>query len=267
MGFDWDTKKYEATSNLQADAGLELLGRIPLREDAVVLDAGCGMGNLMLDIARRTPDGHVKGIDSSEEMIEKCLRMKLERGIKNADFHMMDLQDIAYEGRFDAVFCNSVLHWVKNAGTVLRAFHRALKPGGIAAIQFPLLNASHPLVFYADKAILASGLSGALAAWEFPWYVPDAEEFRALMQYAGFINIRIELRQTGFAFVSPKEAYGFFEAIGLGLYLKGLPQDKAERLQGEVLKAIRDDCGDGPAKMKFERIFATANRSRITDVI
>jgi len=74
MTFQWDAAQYKTTSNMQATYGHELLNIIRIKETDHVLDAGCGVGNLTLEIADKAKKGFVTGVDSSEAMIEKCIK-------------------------------------------------------------------------------------------------------------------------------------------------------------------------------------------------
>ena len=71
--FKWSGQQYSMANGLQSHIGTQLLSGIPFTDDALVLDVGCGSGNLTFAIAEQVPNGRVVAIDLSESMIEKCV--------------------------------------------------------------------------------------------------------------------------------------------------------------------------------------------------
>ena len=59
--------------------GREVLGRLPLRGDETVLDAGCGSGGITEALLERLPDGRVIGVDASPTMVEAARERLGER--------------------------------------------------------------------------------------------------------------------------------------------------------------------------------------------
>ncbi|HSJ17631.1 MAG TPA: methyltransferase domain-containing protein, partial [Solirubrobacterales bacterium] len=69
---DWDAEVYHRVSDPQFEWAKEVLARLDLRGDELVLDAGCGSGRVTALLAERVPDGRVIGIDASESMVAKA---------------------------------------------------------------------------------------------------------------------------------------------------------------------------------------------------
>lgn len=262
MTFAWDAAKYRSSSNLQKIIGHELLDNIQIKKTDCILDAGCGVGDLTLEIACKAEKGYVIGIDSSDSMIEKCIETAQENNIKNVNFLTLSVTDIIFEDKFDIIFSNSVLHWVKEIGKTLNVFLKALKPGGFIALQFPLLNSSHPLVYITRIVIDTLDLHEFYRMWEFPWYVTTEEEFRSLMINMNYCNIKIYKKETTFKFNSVEKAYEFFELIGLNIYLNKLSQDRIELFKEEFIRNIQSLSIEECVELKFERIFAFARRNK-----
>lgn len=103
-----------------------------------VLDAGCAAGFHAIALARQGFD--VVGLDRSEAMIRSA-REAAALAILPVRFHVADLADAARlgESRFDAVLVlgNTLGGYVKAAdrARVFRAFHGALRPGGLLLAQ------------------------------------------------------------------------------------------------------------------------------------
>ena len=262
MSYIWNASKYKSASNLQANIGQELLNYIQISEDDCILDAGCGIGNFTMEIASIAQKGYVVGIDSSASMINKCIETMGEVDIRNVEFINMSLTDIIYENKFDIIFSNSVLHWIKDIEKALNAFSRALKPSGYMAVQFPLLNLSHPLIYFTNKVINNLNLNEYYKAWDNPWYAPEEEDFKLLLVSQGFNNINICKKQSFFKFNSVKEAYEFFDSIGLQLFLSNLNQEKRDLFIEEFIKSLQEVSTEDYIELKFERIFAFATKNK-----
>lgn len=257
--FQWNSFQYLKTAGMQETYGVQLLSKIPLKDNSIVLDAGCGAGNLTFKIAKRILNGHVTGIDLSDSMILKCKADAERLNIKNVSFYVCGLNDITYEKKFNIIYSNSVLHWIKNVTDACKRMYTALCPGGRIGLQFPLLNTSHPLVSLANDTIRQLNLQSYYTDWEFPWYVSDKEEFKNMLISAGFVNVMVIEESTQYEFDSYEIAYSFFRSVGLTLYYDALPDDKRKNFEkafyANILKA-----SEKKAKFTFHRLFAYAQR-------
>lgn len=166
--FKWSGQQYSMANGLQTHIGAQLLNNISFTDDASVLDAGCGSGNLTFAIAAQVPNGHVVAIDLSESMIEKCKDESKKNKMDNISFRVQGINDINYNEEFDIIFSNSVLHWVLNMEDAAGKLHKALRNNGMIALQFPLLNAQHPLISYANRVIEEMRIVEYYAGWKFP---------------------------------------------------------------------------------------------------
>lgn len=99
----------------------------------VVLDVGCGTGNLsMAARARAGADGHVYGLDAAPEMIGEAERKAAARQL-DIRYQVALIEDIPYPDRsFDVVLSSLMLHHLpkglKRRGVA--EISRVLKPGG-----------------------------------------------------------------------------------------------------------------------------------------
>jgi len=106
----------------------QLIDRLPV--GARVLDAGCGAG---VPVTRRlSRHFRVTGVDFSEAQLALARRL-----VPEARFLQADLTELPFcDGAFDAI-CSyyAIIHIPRTQhAAVLSAFHRLLKPGGLALI-------------------------------------------------------------------------------------------------------------------------------------
>lgn len=90
-----------------------------------VLDAGCGTGAITRDIARHFPDASILGVDGSEPAIH--LARQRHGDLANATFQVADIERglPRRTAGFDFVFCQGVLHHLRQPGRALRNIHAA----------------------------------------------------------------------------------------------------------------------------------------------
>ncbi|MEC0269896.1 class I SAM-dependent methyltransferase [Paenibacillus anseongense] len=83
-----------------------LIETMQLKEDAKVLDVGCGYGPIGLSAAVMCPKGHVTMVDINERAIELSTENARRNGITNVSILQSDLLEEVKEQRFDVVLTN-----------------------------------------------------------------------------------------------------------------------------------------------------------------
>ena len=101
-----------------------------------ILDVGCGTGRHSIPLIKSGYD--VTGLDKSQNMLS-MFRGKLESGNLKAKIVKKDMKNIDFIEGFHAIICmNSAFMYLLTDGDILqalKAFHKALKPGGVAIID------------------------------------------------------------------------------------------------------------------------------------
>jgi SAM-dependent methyltransferase len=164
-----------------------------------LLDCGCGVGSITLDLAGLVAPGKVIGVDMDEGQLEIARANAKQRGLTNVTFEQGNVYELRFDsGAFDAVLAHTLLYHLSDPLRALKELRRVLKPDGIAAISdddFNTITVSpdHPFVKRVTdimkNAVLFNGGS--------PFY---SRNLRGLMLEAGFA------RTEGFAVAA--EHYG-----------------------------------------------------------
>jgi trans-aconitate 2-methyltransferase len=228
---EWDAEVYHRVADSQFRWGLEVLDRLPLEGDELVLDAGCGSGRVTEALAERLPDGRVIGVDGSEEMLKKA-REVLGPG---ADLRHLDLEALELDERVDAIFSNAVFHWIKDHRNLFARLRATLAPGGRLVVQCGGMgNVAHlgEVIF----SVAESGEYGKyLAAVPKAWNFRSAEETAPVLEEVGFVDVRCWLEPKE---VRPEEPLAFLRTVSLGPYMRVLPEELRDPFVAEVLERM-----------------------------
>ena len=131
-----------------AAASIELLKKINLAPDALVLDAGCGIGGSSRLLARQF-DCQVIGIDLSDKFIPAANFLTQCMALENlVSFQQGSILDLPFEkNTFDAILCQHVLMNIKDKSKAVKEFFRVLKPGGKLILHEITKGENSTLVF------------------------------------------------------------------------------------------------------------------------
>lgn len=105
-----------------------------MHDDCVVLDAGCGHGNYVIDENRKMISW-AAGIDLSVDFVRKNICLD--------EVIIADLEKIPFvENEYDGVLSLWVLEHLKTPKKAIQEIHRVLKPGGYVFFTVPNKNFS-----------------------------------------------------------------------------------------------------------------------------
>lgn len=158
-----------------------------LRPGMSVLDCGCGVGSITLDLAELVAPAPVVGMDMDEKQLATARRKAAERHINNVTFEVGDVYNLKYSAAsFDAVLAHTLLMHLSDQLKAIREMRRVLKPGGVIGISdddygaltaSPPDSAMHRLFAIWTRFVLLNGGN--------PFY---SRNLRGLLREAGFIN-------------------------------------------------------------------------------
>ena len=101
---------------------------------AEILSAGCGTGQLALEIAQGI-NARVLAVDLSRSSLGYAVRKARELGLATIEFARADLLELgAVGGSFDMVECSGVLHHLSDPFAGWRALLSLLRPGGFMLV-------------------------------------------------------------------------------------------------------------------------------------
>ena len=246
---EWDAEVYDRVSDPQFAWAQEVLERLPLEGDEVVLDAGCGSGRVTEQLVSRLPRGRVIGVDASEGMIEKAR----ERLGSEAELRVADLAELELDAPVDAVFSSAVFHWIPDHDRLFARLHAALRPGGRLVAQCGgkgnVASLVHVLIeVVAEEPFVQHFGDFKGGIWNFTTPEETAERLRG----AGFEDVRCWLEQKS---VTPEEPLAFLRTVTLGPHLAQLP----EELRQPFAEAVAERMVE-PLTLDYMRLNIEARR-------
>jgi len=176
MTNQWNAGQYDTKHAFVYEKARGLVDLLAPKEGEQILDLGCGTGVLTAEIAGR--GAQVLGIDRSTEMIEQA-RSKFSA----LKFEVMDATQMEFDGEFDSVFSNAVLHWIPEAEKVTSGIAHALKPRGRFVAEFGGKGNIQTLVKAFHEAFTALGMKEPEGVS--PWFYPGIGEYSTLLEKYG----------------------------------------------------------------------------------
>lgn len=131
----WNALSYDINSFMQYSTAMAMLASLPLQGNETILDIGCGTGKITFQIAQKVKNGHVTGVDLSQEMIEYASANRADTNIR---YVCGDVVKMRYKNRFDAVVSFWTLSWVELLEKALRNIVASLKENGKMLLMYPL---------------------------------------------------------------------------------------------------------------------------------
>ena len=223
---EWDATVYHRLSDPQFSWGQEVLKRLKLRGDELVLDAGCGTGRLTAELLERLPKGRVIAVDYSENMLRAASEYLGPRFGDRVTFVRADLQTLRIEEKVDGLLSTATFHWIKDHPQLYRHLYLALRPGGWLVAQCGggpnlsrLLGRASVLMAQEPYVRFFSGWS---SPWEYADDITTAERLRA----AGFVDVRTGLEQAPVMLADAKEYREFIASVIFREHFAQVPDDE-----------------------------------------
>ena len=259
LKYDWDALTYDNISDVIESWGLDLIERLNLKGNEIVLDAGCGSGRLTKIISTKLPKGKVFAVDLDSSMI-KLANERLGK-ISNVKFIQSNICDIELQDKIDVIFSNAVLHWISNHRKVFEHFWQILKPNGQLSIQCG---------GYGNLTKTLSVFNKVRKSLEFcnyfcnrkvesicnePWYLAKAEYTEKILKEIGFKNIEVSLENKVAKFHDKEDYFIFIKTIVLRPYLEYLSNDKLKNMFAKaVVHEIETNFKELQWKLDYVRL-------------
>jgi trans-aconitate 2-methyltransferase len=228
---NWDGKSYDRISGPMEALGLEVLARLELRGDEVVLDAGCGSGRITQALIERVPRGRVIAVDTSASMVDAA-RQRLG---PQADIRRQDLLELELDEPVDGVLSTATFHWIADHERLFARLHGALRPGGRLVAQCGGEGNITELRGRANAILARAPYAEHFTDWRPPWNYAAPEPTRERLLGAGFTSAECWLAPAPQEPEHPRE---FLSTIVLGPHVQHLPEELRDPFMDAVLAEL-----------------------------
>lgn len=242
---EWDAEAYHRLAKPQEEWARQVLERLPLRGDEVVLDAGCGSGGVTRLLLERLPQGRVFGLDGSQAMIDAA-RSNLEQWGDRVELRVGDLLELRLDEPVDAVFSNAAFHWIADHETLFRRLREAMKIGAPLVAQCGGEGNVAEFAAAIEEASALPEFAAAFEGWPTPYNFAAPVVTEERLREAGFNGIRCWLEEK---LVEPEQPREFGAAAGLAPHLERLPEERHDAFVDAVMERL-----DRPISYRYVRL-------------
>ena len=249
---DWHAATYHRVAGPQEAWAREILERLPLDGEEVVLDAGCGSGRVTRLLLERLPGGRVIGVDASPSMIERA--KETLAGEERVDLRCQDLLELTLPEQVDAVFSCAVFHHIGDHERLFAGLRGSLRDGGLLVAQCGGEGNIASFRRHADAVAAQEPYAPYLAQMEGPWHYASPAATEARLAAAGFDAVRCWLQAKP---TVPEDARGFAETVLLNYHLDRLRREAPSGRAEELARAFVDDvlaAAGEPLELEYVRL-------------
>ncbi len=215
-----------------------LISRLDPRPGERVLDLGTGPGEPAITIAREVgSEGHVTGVDLSENMVSIATQVAAARGVRNVEFMTMDCSALSFaDASFDAAVSSFGFQIFTDPDKAALEAHRVVRPKGRISVSVWSTADRVPFLDAIIAPMLENAEPDETGYIPTPYETGGPGEMVAFLEAAGFHEAHEEKVQHLMQ-VASEDAY--LESI-----LKGTPighslSEEEPAVQKEVLRKTR----------------------------
>lgn len=159
-----EVERLKILNNLLNKDTCTLLDGVSLKEGNIVLELGCGLSIISVELAKRVgPQGRVIAIDDSNTLLNHASKYIKEQGISNIQHQKLNIYEIdaqTFSQKFDVIYGRFIIMNLSNPITELERLLGLLKKGGTIILEEAIIShsfcyPSHP-VFTQWQAALKS---------------------------------------------------------------------------------------------------------------
>ena len=236
---DWDAATYDRISDPMTRWGAEVLGRLDLRGDETVLDAGAGSGRVTEMLLERLSTGRVVAFDAAPSMLVEA-RKRLARFAGRVVFVEGDLLELSLgvlgnDGPVDAVLSTATFHWVLDHDRLFANLGAVMRPGAPLAAQCGAYGNIAGLL----EAVRSTGVERAGQ-----WQYATPEETRARLGRAGFDHVEVWTHPEPTRLAPGEELETYLETVCLRAHVAGMSSSQRAQFLGEVAAAMPEPVID-----------------------
>jgi len=264
-GFARAAATYDASAALQREIGARMAQRLDYVKlaPATILDAGCGTGEAVGELAVRYPGARVLAFDIALPMVVAARRRaqagrtvlrrllrSFSTGTPAPAFLCADIGALPFAGvSVDLAWSNLALQWVNDLPRAFAEFRRVLKVGGL--LSFTTFG---PDTLREVRAAFA-GVDDRTHTSRFV----DMHDIGDMLVHAGFADPVMDMEHVTLTFDSPRALLCELKAIGASNRTRGRPRGLMGRARwSRAMRRLEGLRKEGRIPATFEVVYGHA---------
>jgi SAM-dependent methyltransferase len=231
-----------------------LLQRVGAEPGQTVLELAAGAGETGLNVANTLgQSGRLISTDFTPEMVDGARRRGEELGISNAEYRVMDAQNLDLEDdSVDRVICRFGYMLMADPPRALSETKRVLRPGGrlVLAVWGP--PDRNPWAAIGAMTLVQRGhMPPPDPTAPGIFYLGDQSRLRSLLEGAGFSDIEIQEIPVSFRFADVDDYVSMMSdtAGPIAMVIRGLPKDELEATRTQLSESFAPFAAAGGYKL------------------
>lgn len=257
----WDNSNYTGNALVQFNGGKFCIGLFskffPFKGDEIILDVGCGDGNVSLELLKLIPMGNLVGIDISPGMLESAQARIVENNLNNIKLMKSSIEDVNFEleaNSFDIVTSFYCFHWIRNKELAINNILKVLKPGGKFIVVAASSWVSKFLLYLMENNPKWSSygpFNDCFQTLAPSVFAPELVEYKQLLMIKPVKIYHLNMEAILTEFESKLELFNFFKYTSVPYAINKIPNDKVDEFVEEILANYFKYTGHKEESPKF----------------
>ncbi|SHJ28269.1 class I SAM-dependent methyltransferase [Aquimarina spongiae] len=229
----WKPELYNEKHAFVYQYGEDLIQLLDPKKDQRILDLGCGSGQLTSKINEFAKE--TIGIDKSAEMIADA-----KSKFPDIKFEIADASNFGFSEKFDAIFSNATLHWVKDYKNAIRCMYENLNPNGKIVLEFGGKGNVQTIVHALRDSLNKRGYvkQSNLDLW----YFPSIGEYTTALESAGFRVLFAQHYDRPTELADEHSGIKDWLSMFAESFFTGVAENHIEEIKNEVQENTKKQC-------------------------
>jgi trans-aconitate methyltransferase len=153
-------------------------------------------------------------------------------------FQVCNAENFRFKNKFDSIFSNATLHWIKNYKSVIKCMYKNLKFNGKIVLEFGGKNNVKTIVDQLRSSLKKRGYLNQ-SKLEL-WYFPSAEEYSKELELVGFKVVLAESFNRKTELTNQKDGIKDWISMFAKSFFKDVDLTHIEEIKTEVQESIKE---------------------------
>lgn len=246
----WNPEIYNKFKNIRYQPFYDLADFIEPVNGMKAIDIGCGTGEQTAILAKKFPEAHFLGVDSSAEMLEQSKTLEED----NLHFRSATTEETIASGeKWNLIFSNAALQWSDDHETLFSQLIDLVNPKGQFAVQMPV-QPENKLNKILLELVNEEPFKTYLNGYKRESPVLSIDEYAQILFDGGLENIQVLQKVYPIIANDHETLYNFISGSALIPYIERLEGEKQALFIKTYKERIAMNFPKLPAIYSFKRI-------------